>query len=121
MEQDSEGWITAILLTTHSLWKGLFQEVLNKQGENTLLYEYMASEVFSQQPQKIQDFLLATSILNEFDADFSGVLSGIDDAEELLTEIEGRNLFVTRLEGQAFARIPAIAERSHVGVPAPRA
>ena len=100
MEVDSEGWITAILLTTHTLWKGLFQEVLNKQGENTFLYEYMASEVFSQQPQAIQDFLLATSILNEFDADFGGALTGLKNADELLRDIEGRNLFVTRIEGQ---------------------
>ncbi|MDA0769259.1 MAG: tetratricopeptide repeat protein [Chloroflexi bacterium] len=99
MEQESEGWITAILLTTHSLWKGLFQEVLSKQGENTLLYEYMASEVFSQQPMVIQDFLLATSIFNEFDAECSRAVTDSDNVEEILKEIEGRNLFVSRIEG----------------------
>lgn len=99
MEQESEGWITAILLTTHNLWKGLFQEVLSKQGEHTLLYEYMAAEVFSQQPKNIQDFLLATSIFNEFDTECSQALTEFDNVDAILKEIEGRNLFVSRLEG----------------------
>ncbi|MCI0438699.1 MAG: tetratricopeptide repeat protein [Chloroflexi bacterium] len=99
LEAESEGWITAILLTTHSLWKGLFKDVLVNKGQNALLFEYMASEVFSQQSPSIQRFLLNTSILNEFDADIANTLNGIFSAAAILKEIEGRNLFVTRLEG----------------------
>lgn len=100
LEQESEGWITAILLTTHSLWKGLFQEVLNKQGENTLLYEYMASEVLYQQPKETQQFLLATSIFNnEIGAELADSITGNTNSEEVLKDIEGRNLFLARLEG----------------------
>lgn len=99
LEQESEGWITSILLTTYSLWKGLFRDVLITHGRHSLLFEYMASEVFSQQPPGIQSFLLATSVCNEFDADLSRTLTGADSPAEVLKEIESRNLFITRLEG----------------------
>ncbi len=99
LEHDSEGWITAILLTTHSLWKGLFREVLANRGWNSLLYEYMASEVFTQQPPDVQQFLLYTSICNEFDAELANALTGSDSADRLLKEAESRNLFIIRLEG----------------------
>ncbi|MGH2544269.1 MAG: hypothetical protein ACRDIB_15860, partial [Ardenticatenaceae bacterium] len=99
IEQESEGWITAILLTTHSLWKGLFRDVLANKGQNALLFEYMASEVFSQQAPIVQKFLLTTSILNEFDADIANALNDTQSAPEIIREIEGRNLFITRLDG----------------------
>ncbi len=100
LEQDSEGWITAILLTTHSLWKGLFREVLAQRGQNSILFEFMASEVFSQQSQALQNFLLSTSICNEFDADIGDALTEAHSSSDLLKEIESKNLFITRLEGQ---------------------
>lgn len=99
LEQESEGWITSILLTTHSLWKGLFKEVLVNRGQNSLLFEYMASEVFSQQPPKIQKYLLNTSICNEFDAELGDALTDGLGQNQILQEIEYRNLFVTRLKG----------------------
>ena len=61
LEQESEGWITSILLTSHSLWSGLLREDLVKRGPKSFLFDYMASEVFSRQPEAIQQFLLATS------------------------------------------------------------
>ncbi|MCH7744439.1 MAG: tetratricopeptide repeat protein [Chloroflexi bacterium] len=100
LEQDSEGWITAILLTTHSLWKGLFRDVLAQRGQNSILFEFMASEVFSQQSLALQNFLLSTSICNEFDADMGDALTETHSSNDLLKEIESKNLFITRLEGQ---------------------
>lgn len=99
MEKESEGWITAILLTTHSLWKGLFRDALVANGQNSLLFDYMAAEVFSQLPPAVQRFLLSTSICNEFDAELGNVLNSIDNAQEVIQDIESRNLFITRLDG----------------------
>ena len=99
LQEQSEGWITSILLTTHSLWKGLFRDVILDKGPKSLLFEYIASEIFSQQPQVIQQFLLSTSICNEFDADIGDTLTGADTAANTLAEIESRNLFIIRVEG----------------------
>ena len=99
LEQDSEGWITAILLTTHSLWKGLFRDVLAQRGQNSILFEFMASEVLSQQSHALQSFLLSTSICNEFDAEIGDTLTETRSSSDLIKEIESKNLFVTRLEG----------------------
>ena len=97
LEDESEGWVTAILLTTHSLWKGLFREVLKDRGQHSLLFEYIASEVFSQQPPSIQRFLLSTSICNKFDISLANTLTGIPNTASVLEEVEFRNLFLTRL------------------------
>ena len=77
LEKQSEGWISAILLTTHSLWKGLLKGLLIDRGPNSLLFDCIASEVFSQQPQAVQDFLLSTSICNKFDAELARALTGV--------------------------------------------
>ena len=97
LEAESEGWITSILLTTHSLWKGLFREALVHKGSNALLYEYIASEVFAQQGSAVQSFLLATSICNEFDARIAEALTQSPESSMVLDEVESAGLFVSRL------------------------
>ena len=99
LHDESEGWITSILLTTHSLWKGLLREVLVDRGRNTLLFEYIATEVFAQQPVETRRFLLTTSVCNKFDAELANVLVDSDGAGAILEEIESKNLFMTRLGG----------------------
>ncbi|MDA1349124.1 MAG: tetratricopeptide repeat protein [Chloroflexi bacterium] len=97
LEEESQGWITSILLTTHSLWKGLFRETLVARGKTSLLYEYIASEVFSQQRPAIQTFLLSTSICNEFDTKIAETLTGASDSSLVLDEVESAALFLSRL------------------------
>jgi LuxR family maltose regulon positive regulatory protein len=99
LEQESEGWITSITLTAHPLRKGLFKEILANRGQNSLLFDYMAAEVFRQQPPRIQQVLLATSICNEFDDELGDALTGTNTSAKILEEVEYKNLLVTRLGG----------------------
>ncbi len=96
LQDESEGWITSVLLTTHSLWKGLFSEVMLERGRRGLLFEYIVAEVFSQQTQRIQEFLLSTSVCSRFDASLCEALTDVD-AAGTLREIETKNLFISRL------------------------
>ena len=98
LADESEGWITSILLTTHSLWKGLLRDVIVDRGRNTLLFEYIASEVFTQQGPEIQRFLLSTSVCDKYDVKLSETLAG-PGAGDTLEVVESKNLFVTRLGG----------------------
>ncbi|MBI5030175.1 MAG: tetratricopeptide repeat protein [Chloroflexi bacterium] len=94
----SEGWITGILLTTHTLWKGLFQDLVRLQGPQSSVFEYLANEVFAQQPHELQQFLLHTSILDGLDPTVCDELLNISNAAEMLHRIEQKNLFILRLE-----------------------
>ncbi len=105
----SEGWITAVILALGS------QKVLRRREEFTTLkadsfdlahlFDYLAQEVFQSQTPSLQNFLLKTSVLDLFNAASSQALLDEDGdgeaarAPELLTQLEARNLFVTRLKG----------------------
>ena len=100
LERESEGWITSIMLTSHSLWKGLFREFLENQGNNSLLFDYIAAEVFSQQPAEVRQFLLATSVCNEFDEKLGNALIDGQNSARLIEDVEAKNLFITQLGGE---------------------
>lgn len=97
LAEQSEGWITGLLLTTHSLWQGLFQD-LRKRGQPGNVFNYLMHEVFVQQPAALQDFLLKTAILDQLNPALCDDLLGARDSAELLRDVEQRNLFIVRLE-----------------------
>ena len=99
LEEQSEGWITSILLTHDPLWHELLRDVLSHRRHGGLLFDYMAAEVFSHQSPEIQRFLLSTSICNEFDADLGNSLTGSTDSARILEEMESKILFMVRLGG----------------------
>jgi LuxR family maltose regulon positive regulatory protein len=95
----SEGWITGILLTTHTMWQGLMQSWIRVQGTGSQVFEYLAGEVFRHQPQDIQDFLLSTAILRELTPSLCDALLEGNTSSAMLNTLESRNLFISRLEG----------------------
>jgi ATP/maltotriose-dependent transcriptional regulator MalT/DNA-binding SARP family transcriptional activator len=95
---ESEGWITGILLTTHTLWKGLFRAMIGPGGAGSQVYEYLANEVFDLQPRSIQEFMLGSCILDEMTAFLCDELFGITNSREVLKFLEDRNLFISRFD-----------------------
>ncbi len=98
LAEKSEGWITGILLTTHTMWKGLFEGIIRIQGSDSKVYDYLANEVFSQQPPTLRDFLMSTSILEEMSPLLCDELLGVSNSRETLKLLEEKILFVSRLE-----------------------
>lgn len=98
LAEKSEGWITGILLTTHTMWKGLFEGMIRIQGSDSKVYDYLINEVFSLQPPEVQKFLLSTSILEEMSPLLCDELLEISNSRHMLKSLEEKNLFVTRLE-----------------------
>ena len=98
LAEKSEGWITGILLTTHTMWKGLFEGIIRIQGSDSTVYDYLVNEVFSQQPPTVRDFLLSTAILEEMSPLLCDELLGVSTSRERLSQLEQDNLFVIRLE-----------------------
>lgn len=98
LAERSEGWITGIILTTQTMWKGLFEGIIRIQGSDSTVYDYLANEVFNQQPTYVQNFLLSTAILEEMSPLLCDELLKVGTSRETLKLLEDKNLFVSRLE-----------------------
>ena len=96
---ESEGWITGIILSTHTMWQGLFESIIRAKGAGGEVFDYLASEVFAQQPEDVQRFLLGSSVLEQLHPQLCADLLGAEDAAAKLVYVEEANLFITRLAG----------------------
>ena len=97
--QQTEGWITGLLLSTQLLDDEIGERIRAARVSGVNLYDYMAQQVFEQQPEDIRDFLLRTSILEEYDVDrCQRVIGKALDIHcpwaELMNKVTIRNLFV---------------------------
>ncbi len=95
----TEGWITGLLLTSQTLKKGMGEARKVTKASGIGLYEYLAQQVLDQQPQPIQDFLLNTSLLEEFNEDLckaviGKALSQKADWNALMDYVIQNNLFI---------------------------
>ena len=62
--------------------------------------DYFVSEVLDQQPPEIVRFMLDTSVLGELTAGACAVVTGRQDAEALLHEVNAANLFLVSLDDE---------------------
>lgn len=100
LARESEGWITGILLTTRAAWRNTLSGLARARGAPEQVFQYLASEVFAGQPEEIQRFLLASSILRQMNPRLCDSILGLADSGRLLEAVERANLFVTRIEEQ---------------------
>jgi ATP/maltotriose-dependent transcriptional regulator MalT len=97
--QQTEGWITGLLLSTQLLDDEIGERIRTARVSGVNLYDYMAQQVFEQQPEDIQQFLLRTSILEEYDAArckrvIGKALDVVVPWQALIDKVMVRNLFV---------------------------
>jgi LuxR family maltose regulon positive regulatory protein len=93
--QETEGWITGVLLSTQTLWQGMADRVRLARASKVGVYDYMAQQVLDQHPPDVRDFLLRTALLEEFDAALCTAVLGPDqDWEILIKRVLQSNLFV---------------------------
>lgn len=109
--QQTEGWITGLLLSTHLLEDEIGERIRTARVSGVNLYDYMAQQVFEQQPEDIQDFLLRTSILEEYNVSrcervIGKALSISAPWQSLMDQVTMRNLFVLPVgeDGQVWLR-----------------
>jgi len=110
LEEKTEGWITGLHLAALSLRheKDLKRVLIGLPDANRFVMDYFVAEILSQQPPAIQEYLLATSILNRFCASLCdavcvpGALSGTREihGEEFIKWMEKGNLFMISLDGE---------------------
>lgn len=96
--QKTDGWVTGLILFNHML-KGKGADEIGAQldrlsGDSRLLSSYLEENIFAFLSDQTSDFLLKTSILSRLEIDVCNELLAIDNAAEILTEVEQKHLFI---------------------------
>ncbi|GAB4430721.1 MAG: BTAD domain-containing putative transcriptional regulator [Anaerolineae bacterium] len=97
------GWITGLLLSTHSVWQNVVNRMQLAGNSGVSVYDYLTGQVFNQQPAPVQDFLLKTSLLGAFNADWCQTVLGPpnypagESWPALMQTVMRNNLFVVQL------------------------
>jgi len=102
LETRTEGWIAGLQLAALSLQHALDVDRFIREfsGSHRFILDYLMEEVFSNQPEDVQRFLLETSILERMCAELCAKVTGkrIREAQELLERLAKANLFVFALD-----------------------
>jgi len=104
----TEGWAAGLVLfyqLTQQSPNAVSHLIKQLHGATDYFYDYLASEVFEQQPPEIRSFLLSTCLLSEMTPAFCDVLLERCDAEQILNMLEVRHLFTTSEEVKSSAEL----------------
>lgn len=116
----TEGWVAALRLAAFSLQghvePGRF--LAEFAGTDRAVADYLISEVLAGVPPEQREFMLRTSLVDAFDLELAGVLSGCDDAAPTIAAIERRGAPVQHVGGpeDCYRYHPLFAEllRAHL-------
>ena len=103
LEEKTEGWPTGLRLAVLSLRysRDLNQSLVDLQGNNRFIMEYLLSQVIERLPASIQEFLFKTSILDQFCADLCEAVVGgeepVASSQVTLDWLEYTELFIIPL------------------------
>lgn len=98
----TEGWIVGLQMAALSM-KGRQDSskfVATFSGSNRYILDYLTDEVLTRQENKMQSFLLQTSILERLNGSLCDVVTGRSDGQQMLEQLEEANLFVTPLDDE---------------------
>jgi LuxR family transcriptional regulator, maltose regulon positive regulatory protein len=98
LEEQTEGWITGLQLLNLALQNHTGGRGLNFTGNHRHIADYFLEEVFEQQPNYLQDFLLYTSILDRFNSDLCNTVTKRNRSREMIDTLERENLFIVPLD-----------------------
>ena len=102
LEKQTEGWITGLQLAA----LGMKEEsnpshfIRAFSGDDRFIADYLIDEVLSEQDETIQRFLIQTSILHRFTPALCDELLEIDNARQILLQLENDNLFLIPLDNR---------------------
>jgi LuxR family maltose regulon positive regulatory protein len=96
----TDGWIAMVHLVNiwlqeqHDGW-----DALERLPDNhRYILDFLAEEVLQRQPPAMQSFLLQTSILEQFNTELCNAITGRNDAQQILEQIERAHLFMAPLD-----------------------
>lgn len=105
--EDSEGWITALLLKAQAIEQGSMEILTRTRAADKHIYAFLAEEVISRLDSDTQDFVQKSAVPQQFDAAFCNGLLDRRDAAQMLDFLEQRNLFLLAL-GEGWYRFHSL-------------
>ena len=98
----TEGWITGLLLSTQLLEEEIKERMRVERVSGVGLYDYLVQQVFDKQPDQVKEFLLLTSLLDDFNLELceqviNKALNISLPWGSLMDEVVRRNLFVQQV------------------------
>jgi ATP/maltotriose-dependent transcriptional regulator MalT len=79
---------------------GIAQVIQAFGGQHRYVVDYLAGEVMRQQPEHIRDFLQKTAILDRLSSPLCNAVTGQNNSEAILAQLEHANLFLISLDEQ---------------------
>jgi len=98
LAEESEGWITAIVLTSQNVWHNFLAGLVRARDSAGTVFEYLAGEVFDRLSAELRQFLYDSAILRQFTAALCDEIRQRHDAQDWINQVEIRNLFLTRID-----------------------
>jgi LuxR family transcriptional regulator, maltose regulon positive regulatory protein len=101
----TEGWITALQLAGLALSQprtlhGGDEFIVAFAGDDRYVADYLLSEVLDRQPDHLRTFLQQTAVLDRLSAPLAAAVTGREDAQALLEQLEAANLFLSPLDNR---------------------
>jgi LuxR family maltose regulon positive regulatory protein len=102
LEKRTEGWIAGLQLAAISMQgqQDVTAFIKTFSGSHRLVLDYLSEEVFEQQSEIDQDFLIKTSILDKLNSSLCETLTDREDSQQQLEQLEQANLFVIPLDSE---------------------
>lgn len=103
LEDRTEGWIASLQMAAISMQgRSNLSEFVNAfSGTHHYVMEYLVEEVLARQEQRIQSFLLKTSILDRLSGPLCNAVIRRDDGSQVMLErLETLNLFLVPLDDE---------------------
>src|SRR5205085_7030833 len=99
LEARTEGWVAGLRLLALALQgrkepRDLERILGTFTGSHRHILEYLVADVLSSQPEDLQEFLLQTTFLNRLTGSLCDAITGRNDSERLLEQLEHANLFL---------------------------
>jgi LuxR family maltose regulon positive regulatory protein len=103
LESRTEGWITGLQLAALALQEGRDEAQAQSfidavGGDNRYIMDYLISEVLQRQPEVMRDFLRQTAILEQMTGALCDALTGRQDGQAMLDQLDEANLFLIPLD-----------------------
>ncbi len=102
LDTHTEGWVGGLQLAALSLQGRSDAETLIAafNGRHRYIMDYLTAEVLQRQPPPMRAFLLHTAILDRLHASLCNAVTGREDGQYMLEQIEQANLFLIPLDEQ---------------------
>ena len=102
LDTRTEGWVAGLQLAAISMQRQENRKEFIKSftGGHRLVLDFLIEEVLSQQSEDVQNFLMLTSIVDQFNAPLCNFLTNRVNSQEIIDMLEHSNMFIIPLDNE---------------------